>query len=65
MRLVTWVSCAEIQPWVKERLAAEAVTKTNGWQGYSFLEVFPSVQDEWLVPISGKTRRRSCPGSIP
>ncbi len=54
MRMVPNVICAEIKPLVQERLAAEAVIKTDGWQGYSFLDASPSLQHEWLVPSSGK-----------
>ena len=54
MRLVPRVSSAEIQPLVRERLASEAVIKTDGWQGYSFLDASPGLQHEWLVPGSGK-----------
>jgi transposase-like protein len=54
MRLVPRVSRAEIQPLVRERLATEAVIKTDGWQGYSFLDDAPGLRHEWLVPGSGK-----------
>ena len=54
MRMVPRVSSAEIQPFVRERLATEAVIKTDGWQGYSFLDAAPDVRHEWLVPGSGK-----------
>jgi hypothetical protein len=53
MRMVPRVSSAEIQPLVRERLAAEAVLKTDGWQGYS-LDASPSLHHEWLVSGSGK-----------
>ena len=43
MRLVPRVSSAEIQPLVRERLASEAVIKTDGWQGYSFLDASPGL----------------------
>jgi transposase-like protein len=64
MRLVPRVSRAEIQSLVRERLVTEAVIKTDGWQGYSFLDASPGLRHEWLVP-GGKKHRRSCPGSIP
>jgi transposase-like protein len=53
MRMVPRVGSAEIQPLVKERLAAEAVIRTDGWQGYSFLDASPGHRHEWLVPGSG------------
>jgi transposase-like protein len=53
MRMVPSVSSAEIKPLVRERLAAEVVIKTDGWQGYSFLDAAPGVRHEWLVPGSG------------
>ena len=65
MRLVPRVSSAEIQPLVRERLASEAVIKTDGWQGYSFLDASPGLQHEWLVPGWGRKRPRFCPGFIP
>jgi hypothetical protein len=34
MRMVPRVSRAEIQLLIRERLATEAVIKTDGWQGY-------------------------------
>jgi hypothetical protein len=65
MRLVPRVSRAEIQPLVRERLATEAAIKTDGWQGYSFLDDAPvSVMSGWF-PVLGKKPPRSCPGSIP
>ena len=65
MRMVPRVSSAEIQPLVQERLAAEAVIKTDGWQGYSFLDTFPDSSMSGWCPVRGRKRRRSCPGSIP
>ena len=32
------------QPFVRERLATEAVIKTDGWQGYSFLDASPGIR---------------------
>jgi len=61
MRRVPRVSSEEIQPLVKERLAAEAVIKTDGWQGYSFLDAAPDLQHEWLVPGSGKEAPKVLP----
>jgi len=61
MRMVPRVSSAEIQPLVRERLAAEAVIKTDGWQGYSFLDFAPGVRHEWLVPGSGKEAPKVLP----
>jgi transposase-like protein len=54
LRLMPRVSLAEIWPWVRECLAAEVLIKTDGWQGYSFLDASPGVRHEWLVPDSGK-----------
>jgi transposase-like protein len=53
MRMVPRVSGEEIQALVQERLVAEVVVKTDGWQGYSFLDGSPR-RHEWLVPGSGK-----------
>jgi transposase-like protein len=50
MRIVPRVSSEEIQSLVRERLATEAVIKTDGWQGYSFLDASPGLRHEWLVP---------------
>ncbi len=61
MRMVPRVSSAEIQPLVRERLATEAVIKTDGWQGYSFLDASPGVRHEWLVPGSGKEAPKVLP----
>jgi len=46
---------------VRERLAAEVVIKTDGWQGYSFLDATPGVRHEWLVPGSGKEAPKVLP----
>ena len=54
LRLVPRVSREEIQALVQERLATEAVIKTDGWQGYSFLDAAPGLRHEWLVPGSEK-----------
>ena len=61
MRLVRRASSAEIQPLVQERLAAEAVIKTDGWQGYSFLDASPGLRHEWLVPGSGQEAPKVLP----
>ncbi len=61
MRVVPSVSSADIKPLVRERLAAEAVIKTDGWQGYSFLDNSPGCQHEWLVPGSGKEASKVLP----
>jgi transposase-like protein len=53
LRLVPRVSGQEIQALVRERLVAEVAIKTDGWQGYSFLDGSPC-RHEWLVPGSGK-----------
>jgi transposase-like protein len=53
MRMVPRVSGEEIQTLVQERLVAEVVVKTDGWQGFSFLDGSPR-RHEWLVPGSGK-----------
>jgi len=52
MRMVPRVSAPEIQALVQERLAAQVVVKTDGWQGYSVLDS-PPCQHEWVVPGSG------------
>ena len=49
MRLVPRVSSEEIQVLVQERLATEAVIKTDGWQGYSFLDASPPLRHEWQL----------------
>jgi hypothetical protein len=54
LRLVPRVSREEIQALVQERLDTEAVIKTDGWQGYSFLDAAPGLRHEWLVPGSEK-----------
>jgi transposase-like protein len=59
--MVPQVSRDEIQPLIKERLATEAVIKTDGWQGYSFLDASPHYQHEWLVPGSGKEAPKVLP----
>ena len=64
MHMVPRVSGQEIQALVRARLVEEVVVKTDGWQGYSFLDALP-YRHEWLVPGSGKERRTSCPGSTP
>ncbi len=61
MRMVPRVSSEEIQALVRERLATEAVIKTDGWQGYSFLDVSPGLRHEWLVPGSGKEAPKVLP----
>jgi hypothetical protein len=42
-------------------LAAEAVIKTDGWQGYSFLDASAGLQHEWLVPGSSKEAPKVLP----
>jgi len=37
------------------------VIKTDGWQGYSFLDASPGVRHEWLVPGSGKDAPKVLP----
>jgi hypothetical protein len=61
MRLVPRVSGEEIQPWVRERLVTEVVIKTDGWQGYSFLDTPPGLGHEWLVPGWGKKAPKVLP----
>ena len=61
MRLVPHVSSEENQVLVMERLATEAVIKTDGWQGYSFLDAAPGLRHEWLVPGSGKEAPKVLP----
>ena len=46
---------------VQERLATEAVIKTDGWQGYSCLDASPGLRHEWLVPGSGKEAPKVLP----
>ena len=43
MHMVPRVSGQEIQALVQARLVQEVVVKTDGWQGYSFLDTLPSV----------------------
>jgi transposase-like protein len=65
MWMVPRVSSAEIRPLVRERLATEAVIKTDGWPGYGFLDASPvSMMSGWC-PVRERKHRRSCPGSIP
>ena len=52
MHMVPRVSGQEIQTLVRARLLAEVVVKTDGWQGYSFLDVLPC-RHEWLHPRFG------------
>jgi transposase-like protein len=61
MRKVPRVNSEEIQPLVRKRLATESVNKTDGWQGYSFLDTSPSLRHEWLVPGSGKEAPKVLP----
>ncbi len=59
-RMVPRVSGQEIQALVRERLVAEVVVKTDGWQGYSVLD--DSIRrHEWLVPGSGKEAAKVLP----
>jgi hypothetical protein len=37
------------------------VIKTDGWQGYSFLDASPGVRHEWLVPGSGQEAPKVLP----
>jgi hypothetical protein len=62
MRLVPRVSSEEIKPLARERLATEAVIKTDGWQEYSFLDAAADLRHEWLVPGSGKEAPKVLPG---
>ena len=61
MRMVPRVNGEEIQALVRERLVQEAVVKTDGWQGYSFLDGSPQHHHEWLVPGSGKEAPKVLP----
>jgi transposase-like protein len=61
MRMVPRVSSVEIQPLVRERLAAEAVIKTDGWRGYSFLDASSALRHKWLIPGSGKEAPKVLP----
>ena len=65
MRLVPRVSREEIQILVQKRLVAEVVIKTDGWQGYSFLDASPHHQHKWLVPGSGKEAPKVLPWFTP
>jgi transposase-like protein len=60
MRMVPRVSAPEIQVLVEERLVAEVVVRTDGWQGYSVLDR-PPRRHEWLVPGSGPEAVRVLP----
>ena len=60
MRMVPRVNGEEIQALVRERLVEEVVVKTDGWQGYSFLDVSPR-RHQWLVPGSGKEAAKVLP----
>ena len=60
MHMVPRVSGQEIQALVRARLVAEVVVKTDGWQGYSFLDALP-YRHEWLVPGSGKEAPKVLP----
>jgi hypothetical protein len=61
MRMVPRVSGEEIQSLVRERLAAEVVIKTDGWQEYSLLDASPRHCHEWLVLGSGKETAKVLP----
>src|SRR5208337_4109965 len=41
--------------------ATEALIKTDGWQGYSFLDASPDLRHQWLVPGSGKEAAKALP----
>jgi transposase-like protein len=60
MYMVPRVSGQEIQALVRARLVQEVVVKTDGWQGYSFLDALP-YRHEWLVPGSGKEAPKVLP----
>ena len=60
MHMVPRVSGEEIQALVQARLLKEVVVKTDGWQGYSFLDALP-YRHEWLVPGSGKEAPKVLP----
>jgi transposase-like protein len=47
MAIVPRVSGEEVQALVNERLMAQTVIRTDGWQGYSFLDDSPH-QHEWV-----------------
>jgi hypothetical protein len=51
MHMVPRVSGQEIQALVRARPVAEVLVKTEGWQGFSFLDALP-YRHEWLVPGS-------------
>jgi hypothetical protein len=63
--MVPRVSSEEIQPLVGGRLATGAVIKTDGWEGYSFLDVFSRFRHQWLVPGSGKKAPKTFLWHIP
>ena len=56
MRLVPHVSSEQIQVLVKKRLATEAVIKTDGWQGYGFLDAAPRGGEFIKFAISSQDR---------
>jgi hypothetical protein len=45
--------------WVVE--VCNSVIKTDGWQGYSFLDASPGLHHDWLVPGSGKEAPKVLP----
>lgn len=47
MRIVPRVSGEEVQALVKERMVAQTVIRTDGWQGYSFLDDSPH-RHQWV-----------------
>ena len=60
MHMVPRVSGQEIQALVRARLVEEVVVKTDGWQGYSFLDALP-YRHEWLIPGSEKEAPKVLP----
>jgi hypothetical protein len=60
MPMVPRVCGQEIQALAGARLVVGVVAKTDGWQGYSFLDALPC-RHEWLVPGSGKEAPKVMP----
>ncbi len=65
MRLVPRVGSAEIQPLVRERLAAGGWSRPAAGKARASRMFCPvSVMSGWC-PVRGRRLQRSCPGSIP
>jgi ISXO2-like transposase domain len=64
MRMVPSVSSAEIKPLVRERLAAEAVIKTDAGKAIASWMLLPVSGMSGWCPVRAKRPLRSCLGSI-